>query len=108
MNHYEEAICFLTLLFLSPNFKVIWSQRYNSRNGGGVRWCGRIDGLEVLISEQLADQPSTPTQFGKKISCGVVDVLKTGSYVSHRRVGEGIRAEFRVNGKWCGVLVALK
>lgn len=87
----------------NPAFEVVTRESYRNCFGRpGVRWCGILNGRLVFVSESATTIPSTPFALARILGGGKArfDKTKTEIYFAPKRVGTGLRVEFRYQGRW--------
>ncbi len=86
-----------------PDFHLVWVKPYKNRSGRpGMRWEGRLQERSVYVSEsqtQITTPPPTLARIVWKRETQF-DKTKDPIYFAPKRIGTGIRVEFRYRGRW--------
>jgi len=86
-----------------PAFEVVARENYRNCFGRpGVRWHGTLNGHLVYVSESATTVPSAPTALARILAGGKaqLDRTKKDVYFAPKRVGTGMRIEFRYDDRW--------
>jgi hypothetical protein len=99
-THRSAALEFAHILS-DRNFKIIRKKPYVSRRFGwpGVRWEAKLNGHSIYGSENRTTFPTPPSELAK-ILMGYGLLIDPSKSVLYRRLGTGMRIEFRYGGRW--------
>jgi hypothetical protein len=99
----QELLKLFVEILSDPAFKVAGRQDYRNRFGRpGVRWHGTLNRHLIFVSESATTVPSNPSELAVILAAGEVrlDSTKSGGYFASKRMGTGMRIEFRHRGRW--------